>query len=398
VTTHPIKRLLRPEAFLLVLAVVLAVWNRWERSAADIIRAAPYAFALAGVAVAWRLRRSRVVFSLAILIAGYLLISRWLPRDPDAFQFAAILVPLNLAAVALLPERGSLTQAGLWHWGAILGQAAAVALILTLGDAKTPIGLLRHTLVPASLTAWSPLDQPALLAFVLAAGLVTGGRLLAAAATGTGYLWTLVATFLAFNARSSLDRTVFLAAAAGILVISAVELSYMLAYHDGLTGLPGRRALNEALERLSGTYTIAMADVDHFKRFNDTYGHEVGDEVLRTVATRLAQALPEGEVYRYGGEEFAVLFGGARRDTCLPLLERAREAVAKEPFAIRRRLRPRKRPKKPRARGRRQEETITVSIGAAERGGKLEKADDVVHAADQALYRAKEGGRNQVRA
>jgi diguanylate cyclase (GGDEF)-like protein len=382
----------------LALAVILAVWNRWERSAADIIRAAPYAFALAGVAVAWRLRRSRVVFSLAVLIAGYLLVSRWLPRDPDAFQLAAILVPINLAAVALLPERGTFTESGLWHWGAILGQAAAVALILALGDPKTPMEQLRGTLVPARFTAWSPLGQPALLAFVVALALVAGGRLLAAATTSTGYLWTLVATFLAFNARSPLDRTVFLAAAVGILVISAVELSYVLAYHDGLTGLPGRRALNEALERLSGTYTIAMADVDHFKRFNDTYGHEVGDEVLRTVATRLARSLPEGAVYRYGGEEFAVLFGGARCDSCLPLLERAREAVAGEPFAVRRRLRPRKKPKNPRTRGRRQEETLTVSIGAAERGGKLGKAEDVIRAADQALYRAKEGGRNQVRA
>jgi diguanylate cyclase (GGDEF)-like protein len=392
-----VKRVLRPEAFLLAAAVLLAFWNRLERSTADVIRVSPYAFALAGLIVAWRMRRSRVVFSLAVLILGYLLISRWTPRDPDAFQLAAILVPLNLAAVALLPERGSFTEAGLWHWGAILAQAAALALFIALGKPETPVALLQQTLVPGNLTAWSPLGQPALLAFVVAAALVMGGRLLAAGATGTGYLWTLAATFLAFNARDPLDRTVFLAAAAGILVISAVELSYVLAYHDGLTGLPGRRALNEALERLSGSYTIAMADVDHFKRFNDSYGHEVGDEVLRTVATRLAQALREGEVFRYGGEEFAVLFKGASCATCLPLLERAREAVARDPFAIRRRLRPRARPRKPRTRGRRPEEIITVSIGVAEHGGKLERAEDVIRAADQALYRAKEGGRNQVR-
>ena len=399
--THPLKRFLRPEAFLLAAAVILALWNRWERSAAEVIRVAPYAFALAGLVVAWRLRRSRVVFSLVVLIAGHLLISRWLPRDPDAFQLAAILVPLNLAAVALLPERGTFTESGLWHWGAVLGQAGAVAVILALGDPKTHLEFLRHAAVPASLTAWTPLGQPALLAFLAAALLVAGGHLMASATTGTGYLWTLAATFLAFNSRGPLDRTVFLAAATGILVVSAVELSYVLAYHDGLTGLPGRRALNEALERLRGTYTIAMADVDHFKRFNDTYGHEVGDEVLRTVATRLSQALPQGEVYRYGGEEFAVLFGSAGCDACLPLLERAREAVASEPFAIRRRLRPRSRPKKPRprgrGRGRHQEEALTVSIGAAERGGDLLRADDVIRAADQALYRAKEGGRNQVR-
>ena len=242
------------------------------------------------------------------------------------------------------------------------------------------------------------MGQPALAAFALAAVLVAAGRTFAAATTANGYLWTLLAAFLAFTSRDALDRSLFVAAAAGILVIAAVELSYVLAYHDGLTGLPGRRALNEALARLGGAYAIAMVDVDHFKRFNDTYGHEVGDEVLRTVATRLADALPEGAVYRYGGEEFAVLFGGASCDTCVPLLERAREAVAREPFTVRRRLRPRKKPAAPRPKKRRHQETITVSIGVAERDKRHGNAEDVVRAADQALYRAKENGRNQVRA
>ncbi len=394
---NPIKRFLRPEAFLLATAVLLASWNRLEHSAADLIRAAPYAFDLAGLAVAWRLRRSRVVFSLAVLTLGYLLVSRWAPRDVDAVQLVAILVPLNLAGIALLPERGIFTERGLWQWGALLAQAAVTALLMALGNPETAADLFQQTLVPPTLTAWSPLGQPALLAFALAAALVAAGRLFAAGTTGAGYLWTLGATFLAFNALDALDRTVYLAAAAGILVIAAVELSYVLAYHDGLTGLPARRALNEALERLTGTYTIAMVDVDHFKRFNDTYGHEVGDEVLRTVSTRLAEALREGEVFRYGGEEFAVLFAGAPKETCLPLLERAREAVAGDAFTVRRRLRPRSKPRNPRSRGRHQEEVITVSIGAAERDRRLEKAEDVIRAADQALYRAKEGGRNQVR-
>lgn len=393
-----LKAILKPEALLLAAAVVLANWNRLERSAADALRLAPVVLVAAGLVLAWRMRRSRLVFSLTILGLSYALLVRWAPGDADALQLTAILVPLNLAAIALLPERGAFTQAGLWHWGALLVQAAAATLIIRLGDADTPIALLQQSFLPRRLTAWTPLGQPALASFTAATALVAGGRLLAAGTTGTGYLWTLGATFLAFTARDGLDRPLYLAAAAGILIIAAVELSYVIAYHDGLTGLPGRRALNEALERLGGAYTIAMVDVDHFKRFNDTYGHEVGDEVLRTVATRLAESLPEGRVYRYGGEEFAVLFGAASRDTCLPLLERAREAVARDPFTLRRRLRPRKKPAKPRPRHPRQEETITVSMGVAERDKRLGTAEDVVRAADQALYRAKENGRNQVQA
>jgi len=397
VTASRFKAFLRPEGYLIAAAVLLATWNRLEQQAADIIRLAPPAAGLAGLVVAWRLRRSRVVFSLTVLGLAYLLVSRWAPADAEAFQLAAILVPLNLAAIALLPERGVFTQAGLWHWGALLVQAAGAALVIQVGEADTSVAMLQESFLPRRLTQWTPLGQPALAAFAVAAAMIAGGRTFAAGTTATGYLWTLGATFLAFTSRTALDRTVFVAAAAGILVIAAVELSYVLAYHDGLTGLPGRRALNEALARLSGAYTIAMVDVDHFKRFNDTYGHEVGDEVLRTVATRLAEALPEGTVYRYGGEEFAVVFGGASCDTCGPGLERAREAVAREPFTVRRRLRPRKKPRAPRPKKRGHQETITVSIGVAERNKRHGNAEDVVRAADQALYRAKENGRNQVR-
>jgi len=392
-----VRRFLRPEAVVLAAAVALASWNRLEHSATDVIRPAFLALGLAGLVVAWRLRRSRLVFSLTVVALGYLLVTRWAAGDGDALQLAGILVPLNLAVIALLPERGVFTQAGLWHWGALLAQAAGVGLAIRVGNADVTAGLLQQAFVPRNLTAWTPLEQPALAAFAIAAILVGGGRFVAAGTTASGYLWTLGATFLAYATGDALDRSVYIAAATGILVVAAIEVSYRLAYHDGLTGLPGRRALSEALERLSGAYTIAMVDVDHFKRFNDTYGHEVGDEVLRTVATRLAEALPEGTVYRYGGEEFAVLFGGASCDTCLPLLERAREAVAREPFAIRRRLRPRKKPAKPRPKNRRHEETITVSMGVAERDRRLGKAEDVIRAADQALYRAKENGRNQVR-
>jgi hypothetical protein len=81
----------------------------------------------------------------------------------------------------------------------------------------------------------------------------------------------------------------YFAAAAFILAASVVETSYLLAYHDELTTLPSRRAFHEALLRLQPPYSIAMVDIDHFKRCNDTYGHDTGDEVLRMVASRLAK-------------------------------------------------------------------------------------------------------------
>jgi diguanylate cyclase (GGDEF)-like protein len=207
-----------------------------------------------------------------------------------------------------------------------------------------------------------------------------------------------VASFLAANARPNRAvEEIYLGTAGLILVVAVIEASYLLAYQDGLTSLPARRALTEALERLGGGghYTVAMIDVDHFKRFNDTYGHDVGDQVLRMVAAKLAQVTGGGRAYRYGGEEFAVLFPGRSLEEVLPHLEDVRQAVADTNFTIRRRLRA-KRQRDGGSRPRRKA-AITVSIGAAERNQRHAAPEQVLRAADHALYRAKEDGRNRVR-
>jgi diguanylate cyclase (GGDEF)-like protein len=169
-----------------------------------------------------------------------------------------------------------------------------------------------------------------------------------------------------------------------------------MAYRDELTGLPARRALNDALLRVGGTYTVAMVDVDHFKKFNDTHGHDVGDQVLRMVAGRLARVPGGGRAFRYGGEEFAVLFPGKTVEESAPHLETLRAAVASATFTKRGLDRPKRKPKSPRARGASARPlAVTVSIGAGQaRGSAL--PEQVVKAADKALYRAKEGGRNRV--
>jgi diguanylate cyclase (GGDEF)-like protein len=396
-TTRRAISAIGPEGLVFALAALLALWNGPEHAAAEPIRVAPYAVALGGLLLAWRLRRSRLVFALLALGLAFATVTAWMPQDPTVLQLVAILLPLDLAAIALLPERGVLTSSGLWQGAALLLEIAAAAVIARDAGPGTVWPPLTHAFVPPALTAWTPLGQPALLAFLVSVSAVAGGRWLGHDATGRGYLWALAASFLALQARDTgLDRALFFAAAGTVLAIAVIELSYVLAYHDGLTGLPGRRALKEALDRVGGAYAVAMADVDHFKRFNDTYGHEVGDEVLRAVAVRLREALPDAEVFRYGGEEFAVLFAGRSAEDCLPMLEAAREAVAAEQFTVRRRVRPRKKPVRPRSRRGRTRETITVSLGLAQADRRHRTAEDVIAAADRALYRAKAKGRNRV--
>src|SRR5207253_10497288 len=118
-------------------------------------------------------------------------------------------------------------------------------------------------------------------------------------------------------------------------------------YVDELTGLPGRRALNAALLKLGSRYTLAMVDIDHFKRLNDTHGHLVGDQVLRKVAAALARVTGGGHAFRYGGEEFAVIFPGCSVAETLPHLEGLRQSIGGSAFVVRTVGRPRRESKKP---------------------------------------------------
>jgi diguanylate cyclase (GGDEF)-like protein len=180
-----------------------------------------------------------------------------------------------------------------------------------------------------------------------------------------------------------------------ILGIAVLETSYTMAYRDELTQLPSRRALNESLLKVGDSYTIAMVDVDHFKQFNDTYGHDTGDQVLQMIASRLADVSGGGKAFRYGGEEFAVMFPNKLMDEAYPSLEALRKSVEESTFKVRdidRRQRGKK--KKTKTRNAKKEVTVTVSIGAAANDGDRITADQVLGAADKALYRAKKNGRN----
>ncbi len=185
------------------------------------------------------------------------------------------------------------------------------------------------------------------------------------------------------------------------MIVSLLRGAHDMAYRDDLTGLLGRRALNERLKGLGKRYVLAMADVDHFKNFNDTHGHDVGDDVLKMVARNIAKVKGGGTAYRYGGEEFCIVFAGKDIEYSKPYLESVRTDVE----AYRMELRDTKHRSKStddvkQRRGRRSKEragktvSVTISIGVAAPNDKYLKVDEVLKAADTALYKAKQNGRN----
>jgi diguanylate cyclase (GGDEF)-like protein len=184
------------------------------------------------------------------------------------------------------------------------------------------------------------------------------------------------------------------------LIVSLMRGAHDMAYRDDLTGLLGRRALNERLKGLGKRYSIAMADVDHFKSFNDTHGHDIGDEVLKMVARHIDKVKGGGTAYRYGGEEFCVVFSGKDIEYSKPYLEKIRADIESYKMQIRDKEHRKNTKQKAKQRGRRKKEradntvSVTISIGVAEPSEKHVKVDEVLKAADTALYKAKQNGRN----
>jgi len=403
--TRPLA-LVFPEGLLLLLAAALVNWGADSPAARPVFLLLPVVVLAAGTLIGWRFQRGRLLLALA----GLALADRamlWLASPESGAQHAGpvvvrtvgLLLPVMFAVLACIGERGVATPAGIRRL-AVLAAVTAAVLVLWLLSAAYPEGFTRAfdgALVPLPASMRFPLGQPATLGAVAGILVLVVRTIRSPDPESRGLLWAAVGSVIATSAGPASGRaTLYLACAGLVVVVAMVESAYTLAYHDELTGLPARRALNDALLRLGGRYTVAMVDVDHFKKFNDTHGHDVGDQVLRMVAGRLAGVTGGGRAFRYGGEEFAVLFPEKSATESAPHLETLRAVVAGASFTQRGADRPKRKPASPRARAAGARAlTVTVSIGVAEaRGASL--PDQVVKAADKALYRAKEGGRNRV--
>jgi diguanylate cyclase (GGDEF)-like protein len=292
------------------------------------------------------------------------------------------LLPLNIALFAVLKERGIMTLDGVTKIAIVAAQAASVYWLDRRGSAYG------FAAGPRLVTQLS-----------FAIGFFALGTLVFRRRTKVeqGLMWALVGMFLGIGTS---DDLFFYSGTTGLVLVFAVlEHGYDIAYRDELTGLPGRRAFNNVVEQLGGTYAIAMCDVDHFKKFNDTYGHDVGDQVLRMVAAKISQVGGGGRAFRYGGEEFLVVFRGRSASDAAPFVEALRRSVADAGFVLRSPDRPAKKPRTPSdtKRPNPPKVQINISIGIAERSTRHSTPELVLDAADAALYRAKAAGRNCVR-
>lgn len=406
VVAFRVLRILVPEGLALAAVCALTAAGTLPGVLARIEPYYAHAAFVAAFLLAVRLRRGRIALALAALaaVAAVLPALARAVRMGDAIALPVldgILLLLAVDAVwfAFVAEARIRTPAGTRRAAILAAQAALLAILAATGW-PTIAAVLRAGFLPPQATAWTPISQPAILAFLAASGTLAVRLTLRPDPTVRGLLWALAATFLAVHAAATGGPALLFAATAAFLLgLTVVEASFALAYRDALTGLPTRRALTDALAGLRGVYTIAMVDIDHFKHVNDRHGHEVGDQVLRMVASHIARIGGGGRPFRYGGEEFAILFPGTPLADAVPHLEALRAAIQEASFTLRAPDRPRRKPRKPKPSTKRRTRTtlaITVSIGAAEPTPRYADPVSVLRAADRALYRAKEGGRNQV--
>ena len=369
---------------------------------------APYLALAGGLGLSLAFNRGRVFFVL-LLLGGFYLVSRnWLAQGVSEavprvlFLCTSLLIPVDLTIFCFMRERGIFSHAGRLRLGFLGAQAGAVFWIARFGlDYGAIPDLIARPLVQSRFLSGFALPQSAQLCYLVAGLLVSLRALKRRYPIDVAILGTLAALLMACNGiATEFAPPLFITAAALLLTVGVLQDSHKMAFSDDLTGLPSRRALNEQVMGLGRNYVVAMLDVDHFKRFNDTYGHDVGDQVLKMVGAKIAAVKGGGKPYRYGGEEFTVIFPRKDLQEAIAHLEELRQTIGSYQLWIRGTDRPKEaevgKAKRADGPGSGKSVSVTISIGVAASGDAMRSPAEVIKAADKALYRAKQRGRNQV--
>lgn len=314
------------------------------------------------------------------------------------FTLTAFLLPITMMATFIFPERRIFSKYGAGYLSVLLFMFIWCWIIVTHFSENDMTEIWETYLL--NIPEISPLPIIIVLYSLVMCGLSAIFVLTRSNNTDLASYTCLLYSSLTFSLFSVdfISSTMF-SIAGLLLLLYIISASHELAFIDQLTSIPGRRALESEMKHLGRRYTIAMLDVDHFKKFNDSYGHDTGDDVLKLVASIMAQTGGNAKVYRYGGEEFTVLFKGKTVEESLEYLEELREDIADYDLIIRdTSTRPKDKKEGQAKRGKANKTkvvNVTISIGVAD-NTEYKKPQDVIKASDKALYRAKDGGRNCV--
>jgi len=354
----------------------------------------PILLALLVIVLTIHFNRSVVFFYVVLVAIANIVLGLTLADTRLSYGLLSGFLPLLLLLFTVFPDRGIFSLRAIPAYASL-----ALTIMFTITVTSLEPDWITHILLtdwlPARYFDWTSQSQTVLIISVIVFMSMLVLYFLRPSphmSAGLGVLIMIITQLHFGDVNRSLN--VFSSTALMMCLYAVLQESWRMAYLDELTELPTRRALREKFQKIGGLYTVAMVDVDHFKKFNDTYGHDTGDAVLRMISTKLSKVTGGGASYRYGGEEFSVVFNGKSSEDAKPHLEALRETIANTPFIINRASR-RKSDKKVKHE-KKKSVTVTVSIGVADSAIKSSSPWDILKIADKALYRAKAKGRNCV--
>jgi len=337
-------------------------------------------------------------FFLGLLFALSLFILNFSGGFPPGFQNSPLLFVLllifwgNLFYLALSREKGILSSPGKTRIFIILIQLVAFPLLIFPNQDWLDKIYFEFFDAPGNISPASLLLAIMGLGFFFfcAVGYIRRDP----TPVTLGAIWGASFSPFLYPASNQVWIVFYLALIAFVIFRLVIDL-YILAYLDELTRLPSRRSLQQDILKLSSPFSIAMVDIDHFKRVNDRYGHATGDQVLKFVGAILQKHSRPGKPYRFGGEEFAIIFPGKNKDEALPYLKDLREKMIQRPFYVRGKNRRRKKPGKNSSRRLGNKIKVTASFGLADNEN-FPAPGEVIKAADKGLYKAKNKGRDRI--
>ncbi|NLM11400.1 MAG: GGDEF domain-containing protein [Clostridiaceae bacterium] len=358
----------------------------------------PYIFAFFAMVLSIWFQHSRVFYAVCVILFSIVILSSPGKLNQKAFKNGiSILIPIVFIILAIVEERGITSKHGLIK--GLVFIAMVLFVVIDSGNVSPwleKLNPLEFALKDNGIIQGIPVISVfsfLICLFILLTRFFILSSNMDIAFTGATLGCIIILHFTRFpDILSLFSSAVFL-----IYIIALFEASYSFAFHDALTGLLSRRAMEHEFLRIGNRYTLAIIDIDYFKQVNDRFGHQVGDEVLRMVASCLQKYARGGKVFRYGGEEFVIIFPKKTIKETLRILERVRCGVQSRPFVIRSPNRPKKKPKEEKLhQGGSEMFRVTVSIGVAEKTEKMRNRTDteIIEMADKAVYQAKANGRN----
>ena len=390
---------------ILIIAYFSLGWLKAASPASKVLlQYVAYVFFAMGIFFGWWFNRGRVFFCSATLMISQLVLLHYVPYGMDSTKYynmilpiVSVYVPLNILVFSALRERGIVSAWGRMRLLFLAIESLIGAWIIWYNDTDL-LQLFEIKLFPVEIRFLTGFPHIALILFLTALIYLFSRQAITGKTHDAPFVGITIFSFAALVSSKEADTSAVMFALSGLLLVAVViHASYSMAYLDELTALPSRRALKEEMLKLGGKYTIAMLDIDHFKKFNDTNGHDVGDDVLKLVAVCVKGVGGGGRAFRFGGEEFTILFPGKAVEEVMPYLEELREYIANRGFIKRSKNRPKEKPGEIVTKSSSYKKLyLTVSIGVAEKNDRLKSADEVATAADKALYRAKSKGRNCV--